>query len=174
MKHGKFTRKRSKIGNAVAELPFAIWFFIICLCFPILGFITLGYRCTLIYFAVKDSCYQASKASDFGSAQTIAKTILQKDAAAWNGVKVPPNDPQVSIVVRKLSTGVETESGSAIPPNSINPSANMYLIRIRTVATIDPIVNMGTTGFWTGIPGLTGSFNIPFLYQNYAENPNGL
>lgn len=174
MKQSALTKKRSKAGNAIMELPFAIWFFLICLVFPILGFVTLGFRCTLIYFGVRDSCYQASKAANFASAQATAKTILQKEVATWPGVTVPANDPTVSVVVRPLGGGPETESNSAIPPAAINPSANMYLVRTRTVATIAPMINMGTTGFWTGIPGLTGPFNIPFVYQNFAENPYGL
>jgi hypothetical protein len=170
----KFPRKRNR-GTVVAEMPGAIWLFLIGMLFPLLGLVTLSYRVMLLYNGVRNACYQAAVQESFTDAADKAKSVLQSDVAAFTGIKVAPTEPRTRIVVRNLATSAETEFSTKLAAGSVNPQTHNYFIRIYCDAQVEPLINMGTTGFWTGIPGLTGPIQLKnFVYQTFAENPPGL
>lgn len=174
-KHSYRLRHRRSKGNAIAEMPPAIWLFLVGMLFPLIAIVTLSYRVILLYNGVRDCCYQAALQSSFTDAQIKATAVLTKDVAAFTGITVNAGEPRLRIVTKNLGTGAETESTSPLASGSVNPQQNNYFMRTYVTATVQPLINLGTTGFWNGIPGLTGPIQLTdMVYQVYAENPNGL
>jgi hypothetical protein len=170
----RIPRKRNT-GTAIAEMPGAIWLFLVGMLFPLIALVTLSYRVVLLYNGVRDSCYQAALQQSFGEAQTQARATLAKDIGAFTGVTVDALQPRVRIVTRTLATGKETESSTPLAAGTVNVQLNNYFIRTYVNAEIQPLINMGTTGFWANVPGLTGPIQLnDMVYQTFAENPNGL
>lgn len=171
----KLFRLRRNNGTAVAEMPGAIWLFLVGMLFPLIALVTISYRVILLNNGVRDCCYQAALAQSFTEAQTKAASTLATDAAAFSGISIAGGDPRVRIVVRELATGKETEYSAPLPVGSIQTQNFNYFIRVYVDATVDPLINMGTTGFWTNIPGLTGPIQLKnMVYDSFAENPDGL
>lgn len=172
MHNSRRTRTR---GNVMAEMPGAIWLFIIGFLIPFIGFVTLGYRAIVFYNGVRDCCYQASIEQTYTEAVNKAKAVLTTDLAAFNGIQCDPNaDLSVRVVTKNITNGNESETGK-LATNTVNTQANRYFIRVYVNAKLNPILNIGNTTFLSGIPGLTGPIDITrMMYQVYAENPNGL
>jgi hypothetical protein len=171
----RIPRKRNT-GTAIAEMPGAIWLFLVGMLFPLIALVTISYRVVMLYNGVRDSCYQAALQQSFSDAQATAKTVLTTDVGAFNGISVDSStEPRVVIVTRVLATGKETESTSPLAAGSVNVQLNNYFIRTYVNAKVQPLINMGTTGFWINVPGLTGPIDLNnMVYQTFAENPNGL
>lgn len=171
----KLFRLRRNNGTAVAEMPGAIWLFLVGMLFPLIALVTISYRVILLNNGVRDCGYQAALAQSYSEAKTKAASTLAKDASAFTGITIAGGDPRVRIVVRELATGNETEFSAPLPVGSVNVQNNNYFIRTYVDATVDPLINMGTTGFWANIPGLTGPIQLKnMVYNAFAENPDGL
>lgn len=153
----------------------ALYIFLIGMLFPLIGLITLSYRASVFYFAIRDSTYQAAKQQSFTEAKAKATQILTEDASKFTGIKVLSGFPETVIVVRPLSGSTQTESKTKLAANSVNTNNNVYFIRTYTKAELAPFVNMGYGGSgFINIPGLTQALPLNFSYQVYAENPPGL
>jgi hypothetical protein len=156
-------------------MPGAIWVFLVGMLFPLIAMIVLSFRAILLYNAVRDSCYQASIEQSYSEGVTKAQDVLKKDAEAFTGVKIAANQPRVSIITKRLSDGFESESKNKLGSGTVNTLNNQYFIRTYVNAEIEPMINLGTTGFWNNIPGLTKPIVVTdMIYQVFAENPNGL
>jgi hypothetical protein len=170
----RLRHRRSK-GNAIAEMPPAIWLFLVGMLFPFIAMVTLTYRVILLYNGVRDCCYQAALQPSFSEAQLKATQVLTRDAGAFTGITVSPGEPRLRIVIKNLASGAESESPNALAPGSVNPQTNNYFLRTYVNAQVEPLINVGATGFWSGVPGLTGPIQLKdMVYQVYAENPTGL
>jgi hypothetical protein len=156
-------------------MPGAIWVFLVGMLFPLIALIVLSFRAALLYNAVRDSCYQASIEQSYTEGVTKAREVLKKDAEAFRGIKIAATQPRVSIIRKRLSDGQETEFTTQLGSGTVNTLQNQYFIRTYVDAEIEPMLNLGATGFWSGIPGLTKPIVIDdMIYQVFAENPNGL
>lgn len=167
-------RLKSASGSTVAEMPGAIWLFIIGMLMPLIGFVTLSFRAIILYNGVRDAAYQAAIAESYTDAKKKAEEVLLADVSV-KGVKVDPNEPRVWIIEKKTSDGTEFVQKGGVFPRKVLPEDHAYYFLILVNAQVDPLVNMGGNGFWKNIPGLTGPLQITDMsYQVYVENPTGL
>jgi len=136
---------------------------------PTVGIGTIGYRISLIYFAVRDACYKAAISPTFTQAQTNAATAWTKDTQAWNGVA---GTESIAIITRVIATGAETKSTTKLAANSVNTQTNMYFIRLTGACQIQPFFSGTFRGM--SIPGFTSAYPVNITYQCYVENTAGL
>jgi hypothetical protein len=170
-----FKRKRRK-GSILAEMPATMYLIFFGLLLPLIGMATIGYRISLAYFAVKDSCYKAAKSATFStppnSAVSNAAAAWAQDTAAWNGIT---GTYTISIVTQPIAGGTETISTTKLPTTPApNTALNMYFIRLVATCQVQPF--FPAPGGWMGlqVPGLTKAYPMTMKYQYYVENTAGL
>jgi hypothetical protein len=163
---------RRKNGSVIAEFPATLYLIFVGLLVPMMGLGMIGYRISMIYFAVRDACYQAAKSPTFSLAQTNAATAWTKDKAAWTGID-PTSTEIIYIITQPLPTGTEKKTASKLPVSPPpDPAANAYFIRLIAQTSVEPFFY----GKWEGlkVPGLTAPVPLQMTYQCYVENTAGL
>ena len=170
--------QRQQQGHAILELPLGIWLALLFFMLPFICYATLAYRAAFFYFAVKDACNHACRASSFTKAKAISAEIFAHDVASFTGIEnatiqvfaveqpLPPaNQPQAPV---PPPTQV-----SASPLSQVQTDTDAYYIQINGYATVQPLI---TAGGWMGlnIPGMTGPYSLPIICKGYVENPQGL
>ena len=157
----------------MAETPLALWVFLFFLMFPLMGFVTLWYRATCVFFAIRDCTYQAAKEQSFTTAKTKAQEVLKRDSEVWTGIKIlGAAPPECWVVTVNPSSKKETEQNTNLASVTFG---NIYMLRTRCQVELQPIINMGYGGsVFANIPGLTGPMPLNFSYQVYVENAQGL
>lgn len=138
---------------------------------PLICLVSISYRGLLFYFATRDSCVKASKASSFTDAQARANAAFTRAMAGFSEIS---GTQSIQIVIKPLAGGNPVLRSAPLPQNSIDTNTQMYLIRETSVGRLNPLIAM--TGGYMGlqIPGLTTGFPIRMKYESYVENPNGL
>jgi hypothetical protein len=162
---------RRSTGTSLAELPVNLWIFIFLLLIPFIDFVTMGCRGSLAYFGVRDATLQASLQNNFSTAMSTANAVLAKDAGAWTGIGYSSTNVYA---VQVDQSGVETQGPANAPWPAAIAAQDVYLIRVATQASCDPLVNMAPSGSWGSVPGLTSPITITFTYQVAFESPQGL
>ena len=162
--------KRNSFGNTIAELPAVMFLLFIGLAIPMMCYASSLYRTVFFYFAVRDACNRAAKASTFTLAQTTASTIFASDVLAWHHVS---GTQSIKIMIKPIPSGAPTFSSTALAPGTVNTNSNMYFIRETAAGSISPLFGPGQ---WLGlnIPGFTGPMPLNIIVDAYVENPNGL
>jgi hypothetical protein len=162
--------KRNGFGNTIAELPAVMFLLFIGLAIPMMCYASSVYRMLFFYFAVRDSCNRAAKASTFTLAKSTAATIFTTDTTAWHDVS---GTQSIKIVIKPIPTGTATFSTTALAAGTVNTGSNMYFIRETAIGSVNPLFGPGQ---WLGlsIPGFTGPLPLNIVVDAYVENPNGL
>ncbi|MDR3615466.1 MAG: hypothetical protein P4L53_18045 [Candidatus Obscuribacterales bacterium] len=137
---------------------------------PMMCYASCVYRMVFFYFAVRDSCNKAAKASTFTVAGTTATTVFAADMAGWKDIS---GTESIKILIKPIPSGSPTFSASALTPGTVNVTNNMYFIRETAVGSIHPVFGPGS---WLGlsIPGFTGPLLLNIVVDAYVENPSGL
>jgi hypothetical protein len=168
-----FKRKRRK-GSLLAEMPATMYLIFFGLLLPLIGIATIGYRISLAYFAVRDSCYKAAKSSTFSTAPSAATlnaaAAWTTDTAAWHGIS---GTETIFIVAQPIAGGTESVFSSKLT-TAPNTTTNMYFIRLIANCQIQPF--FPTPKGWMGlaVPGLTTAYPLTMKYQYFVENTAGL
>jgi hypothetical protein len=168
----KTDHARRRNGTSIAELPVTLWVFIFFMMLPLIDMVTLSYRGILAYSGVRQATTNAALQTSFSLAATAANSELGSYASSFTGIgySTPPN----VFVVQVDQSGNEKQGPANSPWPSPIVAADVYLIRVQTSATAAPLLNLGVTGNWNGVPGLTGPITLQFTYQVTAEHPSGL
>jgi hypothetical protein len=152
-------------------------FFILLL--PLIALVSIGYRVSFLYFAVRDACYQAAKATTFSgstglNAQTAASTAWTKDTAttAWSGLS---GTEVIYIVTQPIAGGAESVTSTHLPTTpQPSTSTNVYSIRLIATCSIQPMFPAANGWQGISIPGFTQAMPITLKYQCFVENASGL
>jgi hypothetical protein len=162
--------KRNCFGDTIAELPAVMFLLFIGLLIPMMCYASSVYRMVFFYFAVRDSCNRAAKASTFTAAGTTANTVFTTDVAGWNDIS---GTQSIKILIKPIPSGPATFATSPLAQGTVNVTNNMYFIRETAVGSIHPLFGPGS---WLGIsiPGFTGPLPLNIVVDAYVENPSGL
>lgn len=178
---------RRQDGNAIVELPLALWMLFFCILFPLIALSTMGLRYTFVVLAAHDAAKAASRAPLFatdipGSAGTstqlsavnAAQAAATKVCNSFAGVSIePPVDVTILEFAPPEFAGPNVPLG---PPTIISHPKNaplgatydpghIYKIKVDVKATLDPLVT---------IPGVVGPYTTTVSAQQVAENLQGL
>ncbi len=165
-------KNRSKNGTILAEFPATMYLIFIGLFIPMMALAMIGYRVSMVYFAVRDACYQAAKSPTFTLAQTNAAATWAKDKAAFTGIDATSTEI-IYIITQPIIGGPENKTSSKLPLTPApDPSVNAYFIRLIAQTSVEPFFS----GRWEGmkVPGLTAPIPVTMVYQCYVENTAGL
>lgn len=170
-------RHRRSVGTSLAELPVNLWVFIFVLLMPFIDFVTLGYRACLAYFCVRDATTQAAFQSTYSTAASQAQSTLTGDSASWTGISF--TTPTVSIIQVDSASGVASPPvvgpwSGTVPTVDASGNAYVYLIRVQTTGSLNPLISLAGTGPWGSVPGITAPLSLNYFYQVMAENTTGL
>jgi len=126
----------------------------------------------MVYFAVRDSCYQAAKSQTFTLAQSNAAAAWTRDKNAWTGID-PTSSEVIYIITQPINGGPEQKTATKLPTSpGPDPAVNAYFIRLIAQTSVEPFFY----GKWQGfkIPGLTAPIPLQMTYQCFVENTAGL
>jgi hypothetical protein len=167
----KLPPRRRPLGTSIAELPVTLWVFIFFMVMPLIDLVTIGCRATLAYSGVREATTKAALESSFTKSIAKAGSVLGANGASWTGVSY--SNTKV-YVVQVNQAGVEIEGAADTPWAAIIDQQDVYLIRLRTSASLNPLINLAPSGTWNSVPGLTSPLTLQFTYQVSSENPQGL
>jgi hypothetical protein len=164
---------RSRHGGSIVELPVLLFTVIVLVLVPLVGLATMAYRNALFCWAVKNACTEACKAHSFAAAKSAATSSLDRACGSFTGLSL--EKCSTSIVTQSLDGAIETTSESALPVDGIKEKENLYFIRVKANARLEPIVHIGGGLLsLTPIPGLTASYPVETTCQLFFEHPKGL
>jgi hypothetical protein len=167
----KLPPRRRPLGTSIAELPVTLWVFIFFMVMPLIDLVTLGYRATLAYSGIRQATTKAALESSFTKSIATAGSVLGQNGASWTGVSYSSTK---LYVVQVDQSGAELEGGADTPWAGVINQQDVYLIRLRTSASLDPLINLAPTGTWNSVPGLTSPLTFTFTYQVATEHPEGI
>jgi hypothetical protein len=164
---------RSRFGGSIVELPLLLFTVLVLLLVPLVGLATMAYRNALFSWAVKNACTEACKAHSFGAAKSAANSSLDRACGSFTGLSL--QKCSTSIISQSMDGAVETISETPLPVDAIKEKENLYFIRVKANARLEPIVHVGAGLLsLTPIPGLTAAYPIETTCQLFFEHPKGL
>ncbi len=164
--------KRTSKGYAMAEMPAAMWLLFVGFLIPLVIFVSLGYRATILYFASDSAARKAAKAPTFTDANTRVSSALTTNLANFTGISAAA--PSLSVLAKPLSGGAPVITKGKLSAGSVDTSKNLYFVITTVDADLDPLVAVKPTWMSLSVPGLTGPYHLQLSLESYSENPNGL
>ncbi|MBS1993296.1 MAG: hypothetical protein JSS83_22425 [Cyanobacteria bacterium SZAS LIN-3] len=156
----------------MAELPMVLLILFVFLLVPLLIFVSLGYRSSILYFAADAANKKAAKAPTYTDATTRAASALTTNLTSFTGISAAT--PVISVLEKPLSGGAPVIYTSKLAPGSVDTSKNIYFIMSRVEADLSPLVQYNGGLFGMSVPGLTGPYHLTINTESYSENPSGL
>jgi peroxiredoxin family protein len=177
---------RKKKGTSIAELGPALFLVLIVMVLPMACLVSLGFRYTLMFYAVRQAAREAAKSTQFQTNQSAlqksAKNRAQEvvnlfsNTAGANGLKLIACNTYADVI--NIGTGTVTRYSSPIPAAiPINRSTNVYNITVEVDAEIRPLFPGGGGmfgGYSGGVIGLTRPFPVRMISASMCEQPDGL
>jgi hypothetical protein len=156
----------------MAEMPAAMWLLFVGFLIPLVIFVSLGYRATILYFASDSAARKAAKAPTFTDANTRVSSALTTNLANFTGISAAA--PSLSVLAKPLSGGAPVITKGKLSAGSVDTSKNLYFVITTVDADLDPLVAVKPTWMSLSVPGLTGPYHLQLSLESYSENPNGL
>lgn len=170
-------KRRSQNGHTIAEQPAGLWLLFIGMFFPLVAMVTLGLRFTFMLLSAQEAAVQASLS------RTYSTDISSTDRSAVNSARdtairvinkfpgVTFNNCSTAILIADTqSTNIARQTVKLNAP--ADTSRNLYFLETTITGTVAPFIQ--SSGFWSGIPGLTQPYTIKLSARKVAENPQGL
>lgn len=164
--------KRNYKGYSMAEMPAALWLLFVGFLIPLVVFVSLGYRATILYFASDSAARKAAKAPTYTDASSRVTTALSTNLANFAGISAAA--PSISVLAKPLSGGAPVVTKGKLSAGSVDTSKNLYFVITTVDADLDPLVAVKPTWMSLSVPGLTGPYHLQLNLESYSENPNGL
>lgn len=168
---------RRQRGVAIAELPAALWLFLVCMLFPIIMLGTVSLRTSFLGLVAKEAAHAASRAKTFElttktdkSAKDLAQAAAENAALQFSGLIISNVD--TGIIITSLDNQKTTRQTKKldIPANT---GQNLYSIEVIVSGAVEPLLQFNTEMFGK-IPGLTTPIIISTAAREMFENPQGL
>ncbi len=135
---------RKQKGSFLAELPVAVYVFVLIFLMPMISLGTMGLRYTLLCVAAHDGARAASLQPTEGEAKTAAEAAVAKVQEAFPGMT--PSAPTTDV---------------ASLDEVVDSTNTVRSYRVDVTATLDPLVK---------IPGIIDSFPIKVSSTKICEN----
>ena len=165
------------------ELPAGLSMMFIGIFFPQLCLVLITVRFTLFLEAAREAGDVASSAQTYMDttvsygAITQARNKVISVSNMFPGITINP-DTGVNCYVVTTPLGSTSAASVVTGPNTalntaVDPSTNLYQIRIDITGQISPVVNFPSNIFGN-VPGLTSPFPVTTSVIRVLENPQGL
>lgn len=164
---------RSETGSDIAELPVAIFVFLLVALFPLLDLGTLWMGSSSLHLAARHAAVEAGRQPTYSKAVTKARAMAA--VAATGGVHIDKTDV-TAWQVPYDPTGTPTRvTGAGTPTCDFNRITNGCQLEVTVTGTVAPLVTLsGLSGILGNVPGLTGPLTVVASSMSTYENTDGL
>lgn len=162
--------ERKSSGQSIAELPVAIFFFILVLLLPMADLATFALRATNVFAAARNAAHLAGRSNSFRDAVANARArVLQSNGMSLAGVEIKDSDVHVYIVGSPLKAGKDPIRQEKALLEA-DPKSYLYQMEVVVSAKVQPLFTLSPELFGK-IPGLTDAFTIQTSNREYCERP---
>ena len=179
-RYSRFKPRRWR-GSSLSEIPVVLFFFLICLLFPMIDLAVIAYRTSYIHSAAHNAAHSAARAQTFkengDKGELSAINIAKRDALATKtqgagGVNFSENDVKVTIIGTPIKVGKPAIRSTA-PLVDISTKDYMFQLEVTVNGEVEPLVVL-SENFFGKVPGLTVPMPLQSTYKEFCEHPAGL